>query len=136
VADPAGHVARLDGPVAAADPGVTGPASQDFAWLETLWATIASRATERPEGSYTARLLDGGVDAVGRKVTEEATEVLIAAKNDAIAQAAAGPRDATRAALSGEVVDLLYHALVLLAERDVSPSEVIAVLRTRHEQGA
>lgn len=118
------------------DAGVIEPASQDFAWLETLWATIASRASERPDGSYTARLLDGGVDTVGRKVTEEATEVLVAAKNDAIAEAAAAPRGATRAALSGEVADLLYHALVLLAERDVRPSEVIAVLRTRHEQRA
>jgi phosphoribosyl-ATP pyrophosphohydrolase/phosphoribosyl-AMP cyclohydrolase len=110
--------------------------SQDFAWLETLWATIASRASERPDGSYTTRLLDDGVDAVGRKVTEEATEVLLAAKNDAIAEAAAAPREATRAALSGEVADLLYHALVLLAERDIPPSEVIAVLQTRHEQRA
>jgi phosphoribosyl-ATP pyrophosphohydrolase/phosphoribosyl-AMP cyclohydrolase len=114
--------------------GVINTPSQDFAWLETLWATIASRASERPDGSYTTRLLDGGVDAVGRKVTEEATEVLVAAKNDATADAATAPREATRAALSGEVADLLYHALVLLAERDISPSEVIAVLRTRHEQ--
>jgi phosphoribosyl-ATP pyrophosphohydrolase/phosphoribosyl-AMP cyclohydrolase len=118
------------------DAGVIEPASQDFAWLETLWATIASRASERPDGSYTTQLLDGGVDAVGRKVTEEATEVLVAAKNDAIAEAATAPREATRAALSGEVADLLYHALVLLAERDIPPSEVIAVLRTRHEQRA
>ena len=118
------------------DAGVIEPASQDFAWLETLWATIASRASERPDGSYTTELLDGGVDAVGRKVTEEATEVLVAAKNDAIAEAAAAPRETTRAALSGEVADLLYHALVLLAERDIPPSEVIAVLRTRHEQRA
>jgi phosphoribosyl-AMP cyclohydrolase / phosphoribosyl-ATP pyrophosphohydrolase len=118
------------------DAGVIEPASQDFAWLETLWATIASRASERPDGSYTTQLLDGGVDAVGRKVTEEATEVLVAAKNDATAEAAAAPRDATRAAVSGEVADLLYHALVLLAERDIPPSEVIAVLRTRHEQRA
>ncbi len=56
--------------------------TQGFGWLEELWATIASRATERPEGSYTASLLAGGVDAAGRKVTEEATEVLLAAKND------------------------------------------------------
>jgi phosphoribosyl-ATP pyrophosphohydrolase/phosphoribosyl-AMP cyclohydrolase len=118
------------------DPGVIEPSSQDFAWLESLWATIASRASERPDGSYTTQLLDGGVDAVGRKVTEEATEVLVAAKNDAIAEAAAAPREATRAALSGEVADLLYHALVLLAERDIPPNEVIAVLRTRHEQRA
>jgi phosphoribosyl-ATP pyrophosphohydrolase/phosphoribosyl-AMP cyclohydrolase len=118
------------------DAGFIGRVSQDFAWLETLWATIASRASERPDGSYTTRLLDDGVDAVGRKVTEEATEVLLAAKNDAIAEAAAAPREATRAALSGEVADLLYHALVLLAERDIPPSEVIAVLQTRHEQRA
>ena len=116
--------------------GAIEPASQDFAWLETLWETIASRAAARPDGSYTARLLDGGVDAVGRKVTEEATEVLVAAKNDAIAEAAAAPREATRAALSGEVADLLYHALVLLAERDVPPSDVIAILRSRHQHRA
>ena len=118
------------------DAGVIEPASQDLGWLETLWATIASRAAARPNGSYTTQLLDGGVDAVGRKVTEEATEVLVAAKNDAIAEVAAAPREATRAALSGEVADLLYHALVLLAERNIPPSEVIAVLRTRHEQRA
>jgi len=111
---------------------VGGAAAADFAWLETLWATIASRAAHRPDGSYTTRLLDGGVDAVGRKVTEEATEVLIAAKDDAVAQSVGAPRDATRAALSGEVADLLYHALVLVAERDLTPGEVIAVLRARH----
>jgi phosphoribosyl-ATP pyrophosphohydrolase len=81
-------------------------------------------------------LLEGGVDAVGRKVTEEATEVLLAAKDDAVAQSIGAPRDATRAALSGEVADLLYHALVLMAERDVQPGDVIAVLRSRHEQPA
>ncbi len=101
--------------------------TQGFAWLETLWSTVASRAMERPSGSYTTSLLAGGVDAVGRKVTEEATEVLIAAKNDA---AASSP--ATRAALAGEAADLLFHQLVLLAERDVPPSDVIARLRSRH----
>lgn len=118
------------------DSAVVGPASQDLAWLETLWATIAARASERPEGSYTTHLLDGGVDAVGRKVAEEATEVLLAAKDDASAEAASGPRDTTRAALSGEVADLLYHALVLLAERDLTPRDVVAVLRSRHDQRA
>jgi phosphoribosyl-ATP pyrophosphohydrolase/phosphoribosyl-AMP cyclohydrolase len=104
---------------------------QGFAWLETLWATIESRATERPEGSYTTSLLDGGVNAVARKVTEEATEVLLAAKDDAAAEAA-GDRPALRAALAGETADLLYHTLVLLAERDLPPAEVIEVLRARH----
>ncbi len=106
--------------------------TQDLGWLETLWATIAARAAARPSGSYTSSLLDGGVDAVGRKVTEEATEVLIAAKDDGSAEAAGADRSATRAALAGEAADLLFHALVLLAERDVPPSAVIDVLRGRH----
>jgi phosphoribosyl-ATP pyrophosphohydrolase/phosphoribosyl-AMP cyclohydrolase len=109
------------------------PAGEDFAWLEALWTTIASRAVHGPAGSYTASLLNGGVDAVARKVTEEATEVLIAAKDDAAAELGAGPRETTRAALSGEVADLLYHTLVLLAERNIPPSEIIAVLRARHD---
>jgi phosphoribosyl-ATP pyrophosphohydrolase/phosphoribosyl-AMP cyclohydrolase len=103
---------------------------QGFAWLETLWATIAERAATRPEGSYTARLLAGGTDAVARKVAEEATEVVLAAKDDAAVERAAGSRD--RDALAGEVGDLLYHALVLCAERGLAPGRVIEVLRTRH----
>jgi phosphoribosyl-ATP pyrophosphohydrolase/phosphoribosyl-AMP cyclohydrolase len=103
------------------------PAAQGFAWLETLWSTIASRAVDRPAGSYTTSLLDGGIDAVGRKVAEEATEVLLAAKDDATSST-----PATREALAGEAGDLLYHALVLLAERDLPPATVIDVLRSRH----
>lgn len=111
----------------------TAPADrQGFAWLETLWATIADRAARRPAGSYTAGLLAGGVDVVGRKVTEEATEVLLAAKDDATAEGAGLGRDTTRAALGGEAADLLFHTLVLLAERDVDPTAVIEVLRGRH----
>ena len=103
--------------------------TEGFGWLETLWATIAERAATRPEGSYTAKLLAGGVDAAGRKVTEEATEVLMAAKDDArrINSRAA-------AALAGESADLLYHLLVLLAERDVTPSTVVDELRRRHTE--
>jgi phosphoribosyl-ATP pyrophosphohydrolase/phosphoribosyl-AMP cyclohydrolase len=100
---------------------------QGFAWLETLWSTIASRDAERRPGSYTASLLAGGVDAAGRKVAEEATEVLLAAKDDA-----AGSTEATREALAGETADLLYHTLVLLAERGVLPSAAIAALQARH----
>jgi phosphoribosyl-AMP cyclohydrolase / phosphoribosyl-ATP pyrophosphohydrolase len=106
--------------------------SQGFAWLETLWSTIASRAAERPAGSYTTALLDGGVDAAGRKVTEEATEVLIAAKDDATAAGSGTDRTATQTALAGEAADLLYHVLVLLAERDLPPATVIDAMRDRH----
>ncbi len=110
-----------------ADARSAAPFAQGFAWLEALWTTIASRAAERPPGSYTTSLLEGGVDAVARKVTEEATEVLLAAKDDAVAST-----ETSRAALAGEAADLLFHALVLLAERDLDPSEVIATLRARH----
>jgi phosphoribosyl-ATP pyrophosphohydrolase/phosphoribosyl-AMP cyclohydrolase len=107
------------------------PAHQGFAWLETLWTTIVDRDRTRPEGSYTARLLAGGVDATARKVAEEATEVVLAAKDDAFAASdGASPRD--QAALAGEVADLLYHTLVLLAERGLPPADVIAVLEARH----
>jgi phosphoribosyl-ATP pyrophosphohydrolase/phosphoribosyl-AMP cyclohydrolase len=106
--------------------------TQGFGWLEELWTTIAARATDRPEGSYTARLLDGGVDAVGRKLTEEATEVLLAARDDAEAERAGSSREATRASLAEEAADVLYHTLVLLAERQGSARAVIDVLRERH----
>jgi phosphoribosyl-ATP pyrophosphohydrolase/phosphoribosyl-AMP cyclohydrolase len=107
--------------------------AQGFAWLEQLWSTIDERAALRPEGSYTARLLDGGVDAVARKVTEEATEVLIAAKDDAAAEASETASGTTRSALAAEAADLVYHTLVLLAERGLEPAEVIDVLRERHQ---
>ena len=87
-------------------------ASQGFAWLETLWSTIAARAAERPAGSYTTSLL--------------------AAKDDAAAETAATDRMAGQIALAGESADLLYHLLVLLAERDTSPAPVIDALRERH----
>jgi phosphoribosyl-ATP pyrophosphohydrolase/phosphoribosyl-AMP cyclohydrolase len=107
-------------------------ADQGFAWLETLWATIAERAATRPEGSYTAQLLAAGVDGPARKVAEEATEVVLAAKDDAAAEARLADRAATREALAGEVADLLYHALVVLAERGLQPAEVLERLRARH----
>jgi phosphoribosyl-ATP pyrophosphohydrolase/phosphoribosyl-AMP cyclohydrolase len=107
------------------------PAGQGFAWLETLWTTIEARAADRPAGSYTAQLLNGGVDAAARKVAEEATEVVMAAKDDASAESTATDRTATRQALAGEVADLVYHALVVLAERDLPPALVLDELRAR-----
>jgi phosphoribosyl-ATP pyrophosphohydrolase/phosphoribosyl-AMP cyclohydrolase len=118
-----------------ADAGAPLPRQQGFAWLETLWATVVDRQRTRPVGSYTARLLDGGVDAVARKVAEEAIEVVLAAKDDAAGAAVvAGRRD--QAALAGEVADLLYHVLVLLAERGLAAADVMAVLRSRHAPAA
>jgi len=119
-------------------------ALQGFASLEGLWETIRERrAAADPDRSYTARLLAGGVDSCGRKVTEEATEVLLAARDDAEAErggpTAAGERQRTKAALAGEVADLVYHLLVLCAERRLDPATALGVLqerrRTRHAGG-
>jgi phosphoribosyl-ATP pyrophosphohydrolase/phosphoribosyl-AMP cyclohydrolase len=125
----AGHAPVQAAPVRA---GAPGPAPQGFGWLESLWMTIAGRAAERPTGSYTVTLLEGGVDLAGRKVAEEATEVLLAAKNDEAAQLQGVGQEATRALLASEAGDLVYHALVLLAERGMEPRQVIDVLRGRH----
>ena len=58
--------------------------------------------------------------------------MLLAAKNDETAEASGTGRRETQALLAGEAGDLLYHALVLLAERGVEPGAVIDVLRARH----
>jgi phosphoribosyl-AMP cyclohydrolase / phosphoribosyl-ATP pyrophosphohydrolase len=113
--------------------GSSGAATlQGFGWLETLWSTICDRVAHRPEGSYTASLLASGVDGVSRKVAEEALEVLLAAKNDSVAEKTGTDRNAPREALAGELADLIYHALVLLAERGLPPSAVISCMRDRH----
>jgi phosphoribosyl-ATP pyrophosphohydrolase/phosphoribosyl-AMP cyclohydrolase len=110
--------------------GAIAPATQDFAWLERLWATIEERARTRPPDSYTSSLLDEGVDAVVRKVAEEATEVVIAAKDDDAAERSGAERPQEE--LAGELADLLYHSLVLCAERGLPPAEVMAALKARH----
>ncbi len=131
-AGPTCHTGRrscFDAGAAAGDPA-PGADAQGLAWLERLWATIEERARTRPEGSYTARLLAAGVDGPARKVAEEALEVLMAAKDDSVAEAHGTPRD--QGPLAGEIADLLYHTLVLCAERGLTPSAVMGVLRARH----
>lgn len=88
--------------------------------LTQLSDLIAQRATERPEGSYTVKLLDGGVDRIGKKIGEEAAEVIIAAKNAAPAE------------LSWEMADLLYHSIVLLAQQGMPLEAIWSELRRRH----
>ena len=94
--------------------------------LGPLWQTIQKRKAERPEGSYTVELMDGGVDLVGRKVLEEAGEVLMAAKDHAN-----GVADDRRVA--EEAGDLIYHLLALLVERDIPLDEVFSVLQERSQ---
>jgi phosphoribosyl-ATP pyrophosphohydrolase/phosphoribosyl-AMP cyclohydrolase len=89
--------------------------------VEELARVIAQRGRERPDGSYTARLLAKGLDATLKKVGEEATEVVLAAKGESDER------------LAEECADLLYHVLVVLEQRRVRPSTVLDVLRGRRE---
>lgn len=90
------------------------------AFLPELDALIATRERERPAGSYTTRLFEGGVRGIAQKVGEEGVETALAA----VAQ--------DDAALLGEAGDLLYHLLVLLRARGLGLAEVEAVLARRH----
>ena len=87
--------------------------------LEELYAIIKGRKETPKEGSYTNYLFDKGLDKILKKVGEEATEVVIAAKND-------DPRE-----LIYETADVLYHLLVLLAEKNISYEAIEAELASR-----
>lgn len=92
--------------------------------LLTLEKLIAERDLERPEGAYTTYLFEEGVDKILKKVGEEASEVIIAAKN----------RDAEE--LKWEVADMLYHTMVLLREQKLPFNDVLNVLQERHNKPA
>lgn len=87
--------------------------------LSRLARVIAERAANRPEGSYTAKLLERGVPKVSQKVGEEAVEVVVAANAE----------DGAR--LAAESADLLYHLLVLLQARGVGLDAVLQELEAR-----
>lgn len=87
--------------------------------ITRLAAVVADRARQRPEGSYTVRLLDKGVPGISQKVGEEAVEVVVAANTE----------DDER--LASEAADLLYHLLVLLQARGVPLDAVWRVLEHR-----
>ena len=96
------------------------PLSQDV--LARLAAVIESRRPENggdPERSYVARLFGKGTDAILKKVGEEATEVVMAAK------------DGDRGRIVGEVADLWFHTMVALAQFGLTPAEVLAELSRR-----
>lgn len=93
-----------------------------FAVLAELEAVIAERERTRPEGAYTTYLFDKGIDKILKKVGEETSETIIAAKNQ--------DNDELRL----EVSDLLYHLLVLLQERKLPLDEIMTELERRHER--
>ena len=87
--------------------------------LFRLEQTILSRKSAAPGTSYVASLFAKGLDGVLKKVGEEATEAVIAAKGGDTRQ------------LTAEVADLMFHTLVMLAARDVPLADVLAELERR-----
>ena len=87
--------------------------------LETLYKEALDRKQHPKEGSYTNYLFDKGLDKILKKVGEEATEVVIGAKN------------ADKEEIANETADVLYHLAVMLVETGVIPDDVNRVLEAR-----
>ncbi len=87
--------------------------------LNQLAETLEARKLTAPENSYVARLYQQGLDAILKKIGEEATEVVIAAKNGDAQQ------------IIHETADLWFHTLVLLAHQGLGPQAVLAELDRR-----
>ena len=97
-----------------------GKVMPELAFLAQLESVITQRYDDRPEGSYTTRLLDTGIKRIAQKVGEEGVETALAA--------VAGEDEE----LLNESADLLYHLLVLLCSRKLELGSLIEVLKTRH----
>lgn len=102
--------------------------------LEDLTHLIAQRKTQDPTASYVASLHDKGLNKILEKVGEEATEVILAAKD-------AQGDSAQRIAVVRETADLWFHTLVMLSELDLSSQDVLDELADRfgvsgHEEKA
>ena len=88
--------------------------------LDGLYALLKGRNEERPEGSYTTYLFEKGRDKILKKIGEESTEVIIAAKAD------------DKKETVYEIADLAYHVMVLMVEMGISLEDVHKELASRH----
>ena len=94
--------------------------AQDLAFLATLEQIVAQRIATRPEGSYTAKLVDAGLTRIAQKVGEEGLELALAA----VAQ--------SDGEIIGEAADLLFHTALLLKVKGLSLAQVVGELESRH----
>ena len=101
------------------NPVYSNPELQEFS-LEGLMDLLKGRKELMPEGSYTTYLFQKGIDKILKKVGEENTEVIIAAKAD------------DRKETVYEIADLCYHVMVLMTEMGISLEEVHRELASRH----
>jgi phosphoribosyl-AMP cyclohydrolase / phosphoribosyl-ATP pyrophosphohydrolase len=97
-------------------------AAGGIAFLATLERVVEQRATQKPEASYTARLLEKGIAKVAQKVGEEGVETALAGVSD------------TSDKVVEESADLLFHLLVLLRARGVPLRDVVRKLESRHRK--
>ena len=95
---------------------------KDYKFLVELEELLYERKAEMPKGSYTTSMYKKGIDKIAQKVGEEAVETVIASKN----------YDAETIA---ESADLLFHLMLLLAEKNIPLHAVIKTLRKRHDKG-
>lgn len=87
--------------------------------LKNLAAVLEQRKGDDPDGSYVAKLYDRGLDTILKKIGEEATETVIAAKSG------------DRSQIVHETADLWFHTLVMLAHQGLGPDDVLAELERR-----
>jgi phosphoribosyl-AMP cyclohydrolase / phosphoribosyl-ATP pyrophosphohydrolase len=121
-ADPAGPTCHTGEPSCFFTPiQASESAPPSFEVADELFATILQRIREKPEGSYVSKLAASGVDRVSKKVGEEATEVVIAAKNH------------DKDEIAREMADLWFHSMVLLASEGMTPADVWAELHRRRK---
>jgi phosphoribosyl-ATP pyrophosphohydrolase/phosphoribosyl-AMP cyclohydrolase len=121
-ADPAGPTCHTGEPSCFFTPLTSSESSPpSFEVADELFQTILQRIRENPEGSYVSKLVASGVDRVSKKVGEEATEVVIAAKNH------------DKDEIAREMADLWFHSMVLLASEGMTPADVWAELHRRRK---
>lgn len=89
--------------------------------LDELYQVLKERKNADPDSSYTASLYHAGIQKIAQKVGEEGTEVVIAG----LAQ--------SDERLIEEIADLTYHTLVLMAQREITPADIMAELEKRHQ---
>ena len=90
--------------------------------LKDMYEVILDRKQNPLEGSYTCYLFEKGLDKILKKVGEESAETIIAAKNDV-------PEDTV-----GEINDLFYHVLVMMAELNIPLEDVLAEMEKRSQK--
>lgn len=115
----AGPACHLGGESCFADKVYESGELQAFS-LDSLYELIKDRKTNGKKGSYTTYLFEKGMDKILKKVGEECTEVIIAAKGE------------DKAETIYEVSDLLYHVMVMMVEMGVSTEDIMLELASRH----